>query len=96
MNHIFGGCNSRVYLLLLCKFFMYNVYVYFKTAFVDCTEPASETTFFNKRIRRWTVSKEIKIISVGHTSLSGPYRVEILFCFNVCNLFCLFLQCKLL
>jgi hypothetical protein len=72
---------------------MYNVYVHLKTALVDCAEPASETTFFNKRITGWTASKERRIISVGHTLSSGPYKVEIPCCLNVYNWFCLLLQC---
>jgi hypothetical protein len=72
---------------------MYNVYVHLKTALVERAESASATTLFNKRIKGLSVSKERQIISVGHTLSSGPYRVVIPRYLNVCNWFCLLLQC---
>jgi hypothetical protein len=64
-------------------FFMCNIFVHLKIAIVDCAEPASETTLFNKRIKGQTASKERKIITVGHALSSESYRVEIPCCLNV-------------
>ena len=84
-------------LVNICCFYvnclMYDIHVHLKNALVVCAEPAFETTLFNKRIKGRTASKERKIISVGHTSSSVPYRVEIPCCLNVRNWFCLLLQC---
>jgi len=59
MNLILG---DEILVKICCFYvnsFMYNVYVNLETALVDCTEPASETTLFNKRINLLALEMDI-------------------------------------